>query len=945
VSITWRRARVAGASPQSTPFLTAERSVVQRPPIVNGPRSNDFFGDGNPSRSSRANALALRAALGGLLAVAGCGSHDHGHDGAGAAAGNGSAAMGGAPASGGAGGSGGTVGSGASGGTTGGSGASAAGGTSAGGTANGSGGASGSSGASGTSGATSGTAGAPEVTGPYRYKSVRTGASGGFVVDVLFHPKEKDLVYAKTDIGGVYRFSPADGGWIQLMTWVSTEQWGYTGGESVALDPMDPARLYVAAGTYTNGWDPNNGAILRSTDRGATFAITPMPFKMGGNMPGRGMGERLAVDPNDDRILYFGARDGHGLWRSEDFGETWAQVTNFPDVGPYAQDPNDTASDYLNHPVGIPWLIFDPLTGTPGSATKTIYVGVAQNAPGKPNLYRSTDAGATWEAIPGQPSCAVSGTTVTCTGGATWDMSATGDDGTLQWNSTGYLPHQGKVDAAGTLYVTLNDFAGPYNGNVGDVWKFEPESSTWTQISPVPGSKAPADLWWGYGGLAVDWQHPGTLVVSAVNSWWPEGNLWRTTDGGMTWTAGWEWTSYPERNVRWQMDISTAPWLNLGVTNPSPPDPAVKVGWMMEGMNIDPFDSDRLLYGTGATLYGTRNLTNWDKGQLFTIENMAVGMEETSVLGLVSPPSGDAHLFSVMGDVGGFRHDELDTAPATSFTIPYSGTFNDIDFAEANPSFMVRVGTGKSSASPPYHGTAFTTDGGKTWFQGNVEPAADKGAGTVAAAADGSRVLWASNDPSVPVSYSADLGNSWQACAGVPNAAVVASDRVNAKRFYAFGDGKFWLSTDAGATFTASPAAALPSSAKLEAVPGKEGEVWLTGGAQMTGGATSCEVCGLWRTTDGGASFTKLAGVTKADVVGFGMPLQAGGPPAAYLAGAVNGGRGLFRSDDAGAAWSEISDAKHQFATVQAITGDPRIYGRVYVGTNGLGIFYGDLAP
>lgn len=133
-----------------------------------------------------------------------------------------------------------------------------------------------------------------------------------------------------------------------------------------------------------------------------------------------------------------------------------------------------------------------------------------------------------------------------------------------------------------------------------------------------------------------------------------------------------------------------------------------------------------------------------------------------------------------MGDVGGWRHDDLDAGPATSFTIPYSGTFKDIDFAEANPSFMVRVGTGKSSASPAYHGTAFTTDGGKTWFQGNVDPAADKGAGTVAAAAAGSRVLWASNDASVPVSYSTDLGNSWQPCAGVPNAAVVAADRVNA---------------------------------------------------------------------------------------------------------------------------------------------------------------------
>lgn len=42
---------------------------------------------------------------------------------------------------------------------------------------------------------------------------------------------------------------------------------------------------------YTNSWDPNNGQILVSTDQGNTFTPAPLPFKVGGNMPGRGMGE------------------------------------------------------------------------------------------------------------------------------------------------------------------------------------------------------------------------------------------------------------------------------------------------------------------------------------------------------------------------------------------------------------------------------------------------------------------------------------------------------------------------------------------------------------------------------------------------------------------------------------------------------------------------------
>lgn len=53
--------------------------------------------------------------------------------------------------------------------------------------------------------------------------------------------------------------------------------------------------------------------------------------------------------------------------------------------------------------------------------------------------------------------------------------------------------------------------------------------------------------------------------------------------------------------------------------------------------------------------------------------------------------------------------------------------------------------------------------------------------------------------------------------------------------------------------------------------------------------------------------------------------------------------RGIFRSDDAGRTWIRINDDGHQYAwTGNTITGDPRIYGRVYFGTNGRGVMYGD---
>src|SRR5207248_600087 len=90
--------------------------------------------------------------------------------------------------------------------------------------------------------------------------------------------------------------------WIPLQDAMGESS--YFGGESIAPDPIDPNVVYIAAGMYRS--EPS--AILRSRDRGSTWEIFPVGFHMGGNEDGRGVGERLAVDPNDTRILYFASR-------------------------------------------------------------------------------------------------------------------------------------------------------------------------------------------------------------------------------------------------------------------------------------------------------------------------------------------------------------------------------------------------------------------------------------------------------------------------------------------------------------------------------------------------------------------------------------------------------------------------------------------------------------
>ena len=111
-----------------------------------------------------------------------------------------------------------------------------------------------------------------------------------------------------------------------------------------------------------------------------------MPVKMGGNENGRSMGERLAIDPNQTNILYFGSRKA-GLWKSTDRGLDLGQGRQLHGLRQRQGDRH-------------PGRLFDKASGAKGKATPTIYAAVANNSG---SLYRSTDAGATWKPLPGQP--------------------------------------------------------------------------------------------------------------------------------------------------------------------------------------------------------------------------------------------------------------------------------------------------------------------------------------------------------------------------------------------------------------------------------------------------------------------------------------------------------------------------------------------------------------
>ncbi|MFI6933836.1 RICIN domain-containing protein [Streptomyces sp. NPDC050287] len=680
------------------------------------------------------------------------------------------------------------------------------------------------------------------AAGPYVWNNAQV-VGGGYVDGLVFNPSEKGLLYARTDMGGAYRWDVAAEQWVPLTDRFGEKDWNLLGIDSLATDPVDPDRLYIGAGTYTNDW-AGNAELLRSTDRGRTFKRTALPFKLGGNEDGRGAGERLVIDPAHHDTLLLGTRK-NGLWRSTDYGVTWSQVSSFP------------VKDGASSGAGISFVTYGP------AGSKTVYVGVADKSR---SLYRSTDGGSTWQAVSGQP--------------------------------TGQMPQHGVLSGDGSLYLTYTNALGPNGVTAGSVWKYTPAGGAWKNVSPSQGS-------YGFSGLAVDPQHPSTVMVTTLDRWWPQDELYRSTDGGANWKA------LADKSER---DASAAPYVGTGI------------GHWMTALAIDPFASGHVLYGTGSGIWGSKDANASDSGGTSHWTVAARGLEETAVQDAVAPPGG-ATVISSMGDLGGFRYSSsssLTKVPAGRLKNPMMVTSTDIDFAQSNPSAMVRVGRGGAQDG------AFSTDGGSSWNGFKSEPVGSADSGHVALAADGSAIVW-TEDGQAPY-RSTDKGTSWSRVGGLGTGAVVVADRSSARTFYSLAGGTLYAGTDGGATFTAR-ATGLPAG-RLTAVPGIAGDLWIAGGAK-----------GLLHSTDGGRTFTTLTTVKSASALGFGKAAPGAAYQALYLIGTVKDVTGVFRSTDKGATWLRVNDDAHQWGSIGGtgvITGDPDTYGRVYVGTNGRGLQYGD---
>ncbi|MFP4418107.1 MAG: WD40/YVTN/BNR-like repeat-containing protein [Chitinivibrionales bacterium] len=749
--------------------------------------------------------------------------------------------------------------------------------------------------------------------GEYTWGTVTMGG-GGFVSAIITSKAEENLLYARTDVGGAYRWEESTRSWIPITDWVGPNDMGLFGIDALALDPSNPQRIYMLAGT--DYWNEGKTMILRSDDYGSSFDTINVTsqFKTHGNGYGRQNGERLAVDPNNPDILFCGTRDD-GLWKSSDRGDTWTQVSGL------------TAP---SNGLGICFVLFDKNRVESG-VTRRIYAGMSTT---DENLYVSDDAGESWTLIP------------------------------MPELSKQVMPQRAVLTPGGRyLYTTVANGAGPGFGNGvtisrGAVLKYDTREQSWTDISPEnwiddpPHPEYADQTQWdahlgGFGGISMDHADSNHIVVSSINVWKPQrwdnsaragwgDKIFATTDGGESWTSVFgdigddEIGSVPDDAPIAVLNKNGYNWIE-----------GESIHWA-GSIEFDPFDPKRVFVTSGNGIYMA---DDFSPGERFRWNFTVRGLEETVPMDLVSIPGGP--LITVILDYDGFVHDDITQPVSGSRHTPMMGSTTGIDYAKQNPAIVVRVGGNDKDAEddeyvfPLY----YSTDTAKSWtrFVTHPEPGINY-KGDIAISSDGEVVLWAPEGRNV-MYRTADWGETWTECSGISHQGPYpTADPVNSDVFYAFG-GTIYKSTDKGLTFEQVSERNFSWTNDMQVTPGREGHVWVVGYAWdgVNGGF-------LARSTDGGETFVDInpeddprytQKVQHAEAVGFGKAAPDAEYPAIYIYGTIDGVKGIYQSIDEAVSWVRLDDEMHQYGALangNFVRGDANTFGVVYRSTAGRGV-------
>lgn len=314
-----------------------------------------------------------------------------------------------------------------------------------------------------------------DISDKYTWKPLKIGA-GGFITGIDVNATDNKVILMRTDVGGAYKLNNAGNEWVLLTTADKMPD-----GIGVYNDDARGVTSIVSAPTAVNVfYMAYRNRILKSINSGTTWTICgENSWTMHPNGNARQMGERLAVDPKNANVVYYGSED-QGLWVTVNGGNTWEKVSSIP-IGTHS-------SFYVGDAeYGVTTVCFDTTSGVTNGKTNVIYV-----TPCQAGIWKSSNAGANWTKI-----------TVNTEGQ---------DDNTRLPAADTRVISDATVGADGTYYAVESKWA-----------FFKYKNDTWTNIRP--------------GGKEILFVACNPNNSQHIMLFSPSGKCIESTNGGTSWSA------------------------------------------------------------------------------------------------------------------------------------------------------------------------------------------------------------------------------------------------------------------------------------------------------------------------------------------------------------------------------------------------------------------------
>ena len=754
-----------------------------------------------------------------------------------------------------------------------------------------------------------------DISDTMTWGTLRIGG-GGFVSGIV---TGKKVMYARTDVGGAYRYNYDTEAWEQLFGFITDADRGLLSVDAMAVDPSDDNTVYFLCGCAY--FSAEKTVIFKTTDGGKTFKeidVTHL-IKVMGNGDGRQFGESIAVDPDNPKIIYAGGdvtsdtKSKSALIKSTDGGETWEPVIGYDDLGLFSE-----TTKWPTWTENIARCTMDGAYQTQNGVSAIAVTGgkvyVATAKKGVANVHVADVKSDKFTAL-------------------SKDLP------------TDVFPSRINIDTNGNLLISY--MAGlAFQGGAGGGYRYTPKDGKVEQI---------LDSTAGYGSIWADPTNPDHMIAGTCGKWqdqewepWSEehGPAWgdqyfRSFDGGKTWenftpgkTKGWNQpliSNYlQDGGYAWIRDKAIH-WSGTVVT--------------------DPRDPNRMFITSGNGVFICTNLRSQDADNLPTFTFHPDGIEEVVSLDFTSTP--DGLNLSAIGDYDGFVHEKVDQIGLQYQ--PNMGSTSAIAVCPQDTNVWARTANGDGNNT----GSAFyTLDRGKTWTA--FTPAATGGKLSITMLSKGKyRIINSSS--SGGVSYTDDFGKTWSKCEGISASKTVytlvdpedpsivyasgvqhndywASDMTKTEPTLEESHYGFFISKDYGKTFTGK------TICRYDMCDSTGDPAYITKDTL----AMAAGWYGMYILTDGASKAEKLDSVFYAKTVGYGAPEKKGGVNTLFMYGKPQESdpEGIYRSTDAGKTWVCINTDHLYGGTGNGnyLCGDMSTFGKVYMSTVGCGIVYGEIS-